>query len=217
MRGIDGRLHLLKSESLSLSHIVETAGRSVHLYPIRSGRDDLPHRVNDGIGSIGHDADRRRWRSTASDSDSKAGDEHAGADHLTHVYQIAHRQICPVRRVEISNRRHARLERPLRVFLRKKCRDCRMPELRAGRGRTVPVVRDMGVRIDQAWNAGVSGKIDDLGLLRYRRIATCDASHPLVIHNDHSVGEDLSCAIDQFSEFDGLGCSDRRRRCGEEE
>ena len=51
--------------------IVEAAGRSVHLHPIRSRRDDLPHCVDDRIHSVGHDADGRGWRSTASDPDSE--------------------------------------------------------------------------------------------------------------------------------------------------
>ena len=71
VRGVDGRFHLFEREGLSLSHIIESAGRSVHLHPIRSRRDDLPHCVDDRIDSVGHDADGRGWRGTASDPDSE--------------------------------------------------------------------------------------------------------------------------------------------------
>ena len=72
VRGVDRCFHLLERESLKLSYIVEAAGRSVHLHPIRPGRDDLPHGVDDGIRSVGHDADGRGWGGTASDPDPEA-------------------------------------------------------------------------------------------------------------------------------------------------
>ena len=139
MSGVHRSLHLLECERLKLSHIVETTGRSEDLHPIGPGRDDLPHRVNDRIHSIGHDADGRRWRGAASDPDPEARDEHARTDHPAHVYQLAHRQVRPVRSVEISNRRHARLERLLRILLCEKYRDGRMPRrLVARRGNCRP-------------------------------------------------------------------------------
>ena len=75
----------------------------------------------------------------------------------------------------------------------------------------------MRVCIDQAWNARVSGKIDHLSAARYRRIATCDASHAIVFDDDDRVGEHASCPIDQFAELDSLACRKGRRRCCEDQ
>src|SRR5262245_1517398 len=60
----------------------------------------------------------------------------------------------------------------------------------------VPVIRDVGVRVDQAGNTGVSGKIDHFRAARYRDITTSDASHAVVVDSDHGVCQHPSCPID---------------------
>ena len=59
VRDIDRRLHLLERKRLKLCHVVEAAGRSVHLHPVGTGRDDLSYGAHDAIDSVDHDADRR--------------------------------------------------------------------------------------------------------------------------------------------------------------
>src|SRR5207237_3116762 len=100
---------------------------------------------------------------------------------------------------------------------REKRDNCRMASrLIAGRAHTVPVVRDVGVAVDQAWNAGVPRKIDHLRAGWYGHVSASGALNAVVLNNDNRVGEGPSCPVDQLPELDGLcGRNGCRRGCEE--
>ena len=138
--------------------------------------------------------------------------EHPRPDHRFQIDQVAHREVHVGLRPEIARRRHARLERALRVVLR---------QVDGHRGKTprsaawlrarlaIPVVRHVRVEIDEAGDAGVAPKVDDLRARRHRGVAAADAGDAVVLDDDEGVGDDAG-AVPEVSEADRFCLCARR-------
>ena len=107
VRRVDDRLHLVEGQRLRCLDAVEAAARGVDLDPVGSRLHACVH--------LGAHRVRRR-PGAAPGRNAAPGDEHPRADERARGDAVAHQDVGSARRAEIADRRHAGLERPLRVF-----------------------------------------------------------------------------------------------------
>src|SRR5258705_1535365 len=86
----------------------------------------------------------------------------------------------------------SRLKRLPRVLLSQENRDCNVPYRLTTSGRvvrSVPVIRDMCMGVDQAGNVGISSEIYDLRIHR-NFVPSIDALNSVVLDNHSDVNND---------------------------
>ena len=203
VRSVHDRFHLIETERLGRVDVIEAADRAVDLDAVDTGLDVIVYVLPQRL-----EVDRRaRPRREAG-----SRDEHARSGHRAQVDQIAHREIHVVRRAEIAHGRDAGVERALRVVLRQVDGDRGKTPRSAARLRArlaIPVVRHVRVEIDEAGDAGVAPKVDDLRARRHRGVAAADAGDAVVLDDDEGVGDDAG-AVPEVSEADRFCLCARR-------
>ena len=162
VRRLHDRLHLLEGERLRRLDAVEAAARRVDLDPVGSG---LHARVDLACDRV------RRRAAAAACRDAAACNEHTRADQRAGGDAVTHEDVGAASGAKVANRRDAGFQRLPRVlgggigrFFRRA-----PPALLQRRGprRSVPVIRDVRVQIDQSRQRGVTTEVNLRRSLRH--------------------------------------------------
>src|SRR5437667_11417910 len=160
MRRINSRLHLFVSESLISRDVLRASCRAEHLYPVRPCCDLLAHRAYHLLNAVRLTFAWNWGRCPGSPRrhvQSVARDKHPGAQHSSHVYQVPHCDVRIIGGMEVAHGSHSHLECFAGVLLREEHRYRGHPRAELSpwsrSGRLIPVVSDVRVRIDEAWDS----------------------------------------------------------------